>query len=131
MGRDVPPNSGNGSALYAIIGQAPRRLDHNLAVAGRVLQGMQYLSALPRGTGPLGFQEDPADYVPIRAVRLASEVPAAERSRLQVLRTDTPLFAELVEARRNRRDDWYVRPAGHIDLCNVPVPVREVPAAGG
>ena len=30
----------------------------------------------------------------------------------------------LVEARRNRRDEWYKRPAGHIDLCNVPIPVR-------
>src|SRR6185312_13430661 len=55
VARDVAPDSGNGSALYAVIGQAPRRLDHNLAVAGRVLQGMQYLSALPRGTGPMGF----------------------------------------------------------------------------
>jgi len=29
-----------------------------------------------------------------------------------------------VEARRNRRDDWYKVPAGFIDLCNVPLPVR-------
>jgi peptidylprolyl isomerase len=43
---------------------------------------------------------------------------------LQVLRTDTPLFAQVVESRRNRRDDWYKVQAGHIDLCNVPVPVR-------
>jgi cyclophilin family peptidyl-prolyl cis-trans isomerase len=31
------------------------------------------------------------------------------------------------EARRNRVDDFYKRPAGHIDLCNIPVPVRVVP----
>ncbi len=24
----------------------------------------------------------------------------------------------------NRVDDFYKRPAGHIDLCNIPVPVR-------
>ena len=65
-----------------------------------------------------------AQRVPIRAIRLASEVPEAERSRLEVFRTDRPAFAALVESRRNRRDDWYVHPAGHIDLCNVPVPVR-------
>jgi peptidylprolyl isomerase len=33
----------------------------------------------------------------------------------------------LVEARRNRRDDWYKRPAGYIDLCNAPLPVRPAP----
>ena len=33
-------------------------------------------------------------------------------------------FADTVEARRNRVDDFYKRPAGHIDLCNIPVPVR-------
>jgi peptidylprolyl isomerase len=41
-----------------------------------------------------------------------------------VLRTDTPLFTRYVESRRNRRDDWYIHPAAHIDVCNVAVPVR-------
>jgi len=54
-----------------------------------------------------------------------SEVPEAERTPLQVLRTDSKTFTAATEARRNRRDGWYVRPAGHIDLCNVPLPVRE------
>jgi peptidylprolyl isomerase len=120
-------DSSNGTELYVVIGQSPRQLDRNITTVGRVLQGMELLSVLPRGTGALGFYEDPARRTPIRSIRLASTVPAAERTALQVLRTDTPLFAELVEARRNRRDDWYKRPAGHIDLCNVPVPVRDTP----
>ena len=85
---------------------------------------MELLSALPRGPEPMGFYEDPAQRTPIRAVRLASTVPAAERTALQVLRTDTATFRDAVEARRNRRDEFYKRPAGHIDLCNVPLPVR-------
>jgi peptidylprolyl isomerase len=128
-GRDMAADSSNGTELYVVIGQSPRQLDRNITTVGRVLQGMELLSVLPRGTGALGFYEDPARRTPIRSIRLASTVPAAERTELQVLRTDTPLFAELVEARRNRRDDWYKRPAGHIDLCNVPVPVREGPGA--
>jgi peptidylprolyl isomerase len=44
---------------------------------------------------------------------------------LEVLRTDTALFDELVEARRNRRDDFYKRPAGHINVCNVLLPTRK------
>ena len=53
-----------------------------------------------------------------------SELPEAERVPLQLLRTDSKTFVEATEARRNRRDDFYKRPAGHIDLCNVPLPVR-------
>lgn len=127
-GRDVEPDSSNGTELYVVIGHAPRQLDRNITVVGRVVHGIERLSVLPRGTGPLGFYEKPEQRVPIRSIRLASEVPEAERTALQALRTDTPLFEELVEARRNRRDAWYKVPAGYIDLCNVPLPVREKPA---
>ena len=126
-GRGNEVDSGNGAELYVVIGHAPRHLDRNIALVGRVVQGMELLSTLPRGTGPLGFYEQPEQYVPIRSVRLAADVPAAERSRLEVIRTDTPTFAALVESRRNRRDDWYKVPAGHVELCNVPIVVRPQP----
>ncbi|GAB2512537.1 peptidylprolyl isomerase [Lysobacter humi (ex Lee et al. 2017)] len=125
-GRGTDIDSSNGAELYVVIGQSPRQLDRNITTVGRVVQGMEWLSTVPRGTGPLGFFEKPEQRVPIRAVRLMSDVPAAERIELEALRTDTPLFFELVEARRNRRDDFYKVPAGHIDLCNVPLPVRAV-----
>jgi peptidylprolyl isomerase len=126
-GRDMAADSSNGTELYVVIGQSPRQLDRNITLVGRVVKGIEHLSTLPRGGGPLGFYGDPAQRTPIRAIRLASTLPPGERERLEVLRTDTPLFAALVESRRNRRDDWYLRPAGHIDLCNVPQPVRERP----
>jgi peptidylprolyl isomerase len=88
---------------------------------------MEILAALPRGSGPLGFYEKPAQRVHVRRVRLAADVPAAERTPLEVLRTDTATFTALVESRRNRRDAWYKVPAGRIDLCNVPLPVRRKP----
>jgi peptidylprolyl isomerase len=123
-GRGNEVDSGNGAELYVVIGHAPRQLDRNIALVGRVVQGMERLATLPRGSGPLGFYEQPSQHVPIRRVRVAADVPEAERSRLEVLRTDTATFEALVEARRNRRDDWYKVPAGYIDLCNVPIPVR-------
>jgi len=107
-----------------VIGHAPRQLDRNIAVVGRVVQGMELLSALPRGTGALGFYEKPEQRLSIKSVRLVADVPEAERTNIEILRTDTQAFADLVEARRNRRDDWYKVPAGKIDLCNVPIPVR-------
>jgi peptidylprolyl isomerase len=123
-GRDVAADSSNGTELYVVTGQSPRQLDRNITVVGRVVQGMELLSVLPRGTGPLGFYEKPEQRMQIKAIRLASEVPENDRVPLELLRTDTPAFTQLVEARRNRRDEWYKRPAGHIDLCNVPLPVR-------
>ncbi|MBD9379087.1 peptidylprolyl isomerase [Pseudoxanthomonas sp. 22568] len=123
-GRDTAPDSSNATELYVVIGQSPRQLDRNITVVGRVVKGMELLSVIKRGPDPMGMYDKPADYTPIKAIRLASDVPEAERTALQLLRTDSKTFADATEARRNRRDAWYVRPAGHIDLCNVPLPVR-------
>ena len=127
-GRNNAPDSSIGAELYVVIGQAPRALDHQLTMVGRVVQGMELLSATPRGSGPLGFYEKPEQRAPITAIRLASEVAPAERTPLQLLRTDSQAFIDATEARRNRVDDFYTEPAGHIDLCNVPLPVRTPPA---
>lgn len=126
-GRDAAADSSNGSELYVVIGHAPRHLDRNITVVGRVLDGMQWLSTLPRGTGALGFYERPEQRLAIPHLRLASDVPEAERSHLQVMRTESPSFAKLIEARRNRREDWFIDPVGHVELCNVPIPVRAQP----
>ncbi|HEX5756017.1 MAG TPA: peptidylprolyl isomerase [Arenimonas sp.] len=126
-GRGGAPDSSNGSSLYVVTGQSPRQLDRNITSVGRVIAGMEWLSVLPRGGGPLGFYEKPEQRTGIVGMRLASDLPADQCLPLQVLRTDTATWDKLVEARRNRRDDWYVHPAGHIDLCNVPEPVRMKP----
>jgi peptidylprolyl isomerase len=124
VGRDDWPDTGSGAELYVVIGQAPRQLDRNIVALGRVLKGMELLSSLPRGPAPMGNYEKPEQRTPIKSIRLASNVPESERTAIEVLRTDTPLFARYVESRRNRRDDWYVMPAGHTDVCNISIPVR-------
>ena len=124
VSRGNTANSGNGSGLYVVIGHAPRHLDRNITLAGRVVKGMELLSVLPRGTGPLGFYEKPAQYVPIRRVRVAADVPEKERTPLELLRTDTPTFAAFVDARRHRREEWFLDAVGHVELCNVPLPAR-------
>jgi len=125
VGRDTAADSGNAAELYAVIGHAPRQLDRNITVIGRAVRGMELLAALPRGTMPLGFYAKAEERIPIKRMRFAMDIPPAERIPLEVLRTDTPTFAALIESRRNRRDEWYLQPAGKIDLCSVPVPVRE------
>ncbi len=129
-GRDNDVDSGGGTELYAVIGQAPRHLDRNVTLLGRVVQGMEQLAVLPRGTGALGFYEKPEQRIPIR-VRVAADVPAAERTELQVLRTDTPTFLAYLAARRNRTEEWFKVPAGRLDVCNVPLPVRAAKGPAG
>lgn len=126
-GRDNAVDSGGGAELYVVIGHAPRQLDRNVTLLGRVVQGMELLSSLPRGSGPMGFYEKPEQRLPIRAVRVAADVPTPERTSLEILRTDTPLFQKLIESRRNRPEEWFHTQAGRIELCNVPIPVRSPP----
>jgi peptidylprolyl isomerase len=129
VGRDLPPDTGTGAELYVVIGQAPRQLDRNIALVGRVVEGMENLSTLPRGHGPLGFYDMAKgdERVPILSVRLASALPAADQPHLQYLSTESASFAKYVDARANRRDPFYIQPAGGVDICNVPVPVRQKP----
>ncbi len=125
VGRDLDVQSGSGAELYVVIGHAPRHLDRNVALVGRVLQGVELLSSLPRGSESMGFYSKSEAPTPIKSIRIAADVPQAERSHLEVMRTDSAAFAALIESRRNRPEDFFKVPAGHIDLCNVPIPVRE------
>jgi peptidylprolyl isomerase len=123
-GRGNTADSGSGAQLYVVIGHSPRHLDRNVTLLGRVVQGMELLSTLPRGSGPLGFYEDAAQRLPIRSIRVAADVPAAERTPLELLRTDTATWEALIDARRHRRESWFLDPVGRIEVCNVPLPVR-------
>lgn len=127
-GRDAAPDSSTGAELYVVTGQSPRQLDRNITVVGRVVRGMELLSALPRGPGPLGIHEDAALHAPIRAITLASDLPEGQREPIEILRTGTATFDAYVESRRNRRDAFYKRPAGHVDLCNIAIPARTADA---
>jgi peptidylprolyl isomerase len=126
-GRGDDPDTGGGAELYVVNGHAPLHLDRNVTLLGRVVHGMERLSTLPRGTGPLGFYETPEERVPIVSIRVAADLPGAERPRLERLRTDTATFEAFVESRRNRRESWFAEPSGRVELCNVPLPVRERP----
>ena len=126
VARDMPPDTGNGQELYVVNGEAPRQLDRNLAVVGRVLVGMEQLGALPRGTGPLGFYNDVRQNVGIQSVVLASDLPVSERPKVQTMRVESATFTAYLAARAARSDPFFVHPAHGVALCNVPVPTREV-----
>jgi len=124
VARDNDPDSGSGTGLYVVIGHSPRHLDRNITLVGRVLQGMELLSPMPRGSGTLGFYQGEERGARIERMRLAADLPASERPSIEVLRTDTARFEALIAARRNRHEPWFHVPTGRIEVCNVPLPVR-------
>jgi len=129
VGRSYSPDTGSGAELYTVIGHAPRHLDRNIALVGRIISGMEHLSSLPRGTGALGFysEEEFDKRTPILTVRIASDLPEMERPLFEYLSTESQTFAKYAEARANRRDPFFIVPAGGADICNIPVPVRPTP----
>lgn len=127
VARDLAPDTGSGAELYAIIGHAPRQLDRNIAVVGRVVEGIDRLSSLPRGTGDLGFYKEGEAKAPIARVRLASQMAPAERPSFQYMDTRSATFVSYLRLRANRKDAFYERPASGVDLCNAPVPIRKTP----
>lgn len=124
MARDVDPDSG-GTELYVVLGHAPRYLDRNLSVFGRVLAGQDLLQKLTRGAPGLGMIEDPARRGRILGMQVAADVPEDERTALEVMRTDSASFAALIAARRNRPEAFFVHRPDFIDVCGVPIPVRD------
>lgn len=127
VARDIAPDTGTGQELYTVIGQAPRALDRNIAVVGRIVAGMELLTALPRGTADLGFYAQPVQRTGIAHIRLASDLPIEQRPAIEWLRPESGGFKAWVHARANRQDAFYGRPAGAIDLCNALPPVRSIP----
>jgi peptidylprolyl isomerase len=125
VARDEPPTSGSGAELFTPIGQSARRLDRNYAVVGRIIEGMQYLSALPRGPAPMGVLTDPAARTPIVSATLARDMPAATRPRFQYRAADNVRFAALIRRRENPPAPTIG--SGGADVCEIPLEVRRAP----
>ncbi len=126
VGRNNPADSGGGAELYVVIGHAPRHLDRNVTLVGRVVLGMELLSSLPRGTGAMGFYEKAEQRVGIKSMRLGSQVAKKDRVELEALKTESLAFKELLATRRNRKEEWFNYSAGRLEICNMVLPVRRV-----
>jgi len=124
VARDLSPDTGSGSDLYAVIGHSPRQLDRNIALVGRVLSGMEVLTAQPRGSGEFGMYDDKSLRLPILRARVAADMPAAERPHFEVLKTDSASYRTWRQFKADRHDSFFVRPAGALDICNALPPVR-------
>jgi peptidylprolyl isomerase len=124
VARGNETDSGNGTSLYVITGHAPRHLDRNVTLVGRVISGIELLTVLPRGTGTMGFYESKAEATPITSIRLGSDVAKEDQANIEIMRTDTEAFANYVKSRTYRHEEWFVEPTGRIEICNIQPPLR-------
>ena len=129
VARDVPPDTGNSTQLYTIIGQPARRLDRNLTVVGRMLKGMDILADRPRGTEALGFYKDDSQRIKIVSAKMAADLPEDQRPAFQILDSDSPTFDTWLNAKANNTAGFLVRAPGALDLCSALPAVRARPAA--
>ena len=122
MARGVEKDTG-GTEIYIAL-QPQRYLDRNLSVFGRVVAGMEHVQALRRVSPPESEDDDVGET--ILSMRIGADLPEAEQKRLKILRADTELFAEYVEARRNRPVAFFYFRPDYVDICQLPVPVQPV-----
>ncbi len=125
VARDTSPDTGTGAELFVPIGGSARRLDRNYTIVGRVIEGMPYLSGLPRSAAPMGMYATAAETLPIVSVRLASDLPAAERPHYQYRAADNPRFGAMIAAKADPKPPTVG--LGGIDVCDVPLATRKAP----
>jgi len=112
--------------FYIVIGQAPRYLDRNMNVFGRVVHGMEVVQRIRRGPATdNGIISDDTASSRIRSIRLAGDVPEEEQLQAYVLDTSSKGFADLLRDRRERRQRFFHRkPPQVLDVCQVPMAGR-------
>lgn len=116
------------STEFYITLQPQRYLDRNLTVFGRVIQGMEHLQALRRVNPPQSEDDDLGER--ILSIRIGTDLPESERTSLEILDSRTDTFQAYVAARRNRPEDFFYFRPDYIDICQLPIPVREATNTG-
>ena len=125
MARNEDPDTGS-TDFYIVIGQAPRYLDRNLSIFGRVVWGMEVVQRIKRGpTLNNGIIEADLDRSWITRMHLASSVVAAEQLEIYIADTNSKGFIKILKERRNRNDKFFHhKPPKVLDICQVPVSSR-------
>ena len=118
MARTEDPNSAN-SQFYLMTGTGPN-LNGQYTVWGRVVDGLDVVERLKAGpmeaNGAVGADPDRV----VRA-RVATDLPEAERPRVEVMDVRSPAFQAVIEEARAAR-------GSRFSICDIQVPTR---VAGG
>lgn len=109
--------------FYIVIGQAPRYLDRNLTIFGRVVLGMEIVQGIRRGPADNdGVIEDEGKRTKILSLRVAADLPAKDRWEVERTDTSSDTFRSLLDSRKNRTHPFFHRtPPAVLDVCQVPL----------
>ncbi|WP_372761823.1 peptidylprolyl isomerase [Pseudoalteromonas sp.] len=119
MARNNDINSG-GTEFFVTLGHAPRYLDKNISVFGRVLAGMEHFNRLQRTSSP------GEAFNPITDMQVLADIHAVDTTMFKVMKTNSLPFKQLIKARKNRTAAWFVHSAHYIDVCAMAIPTQRV-----
>lgn len=108
MARSTEPDSAN--SQFFLMRAAYPSLDRRYTIWGRVVWNLDAVKKISVG-------EPPPSPDRMLAVRVAADLPEAERAPIYVLRTDSPAFAQLIQDVRTKR-------GADFSVCDVEVPAR-------
>lgn len=117
MARDEPNDSAN--SQFFLMRQAYPSLDKRYTVWGRVISGLSVVRALKASPNPDGIVSEPDR---MTRVRVAADLPQAERPAIRVMDTRSPAFRALVDHARQAR-------GADFSPCDIEVPVEEAAQA--
>ena len=116
MARDVGNDTAN--SQFFIMRQAYPALDKRYTIWGMTVDGLDVVRSLQVGDGENGMMSQ-AQPDRMTRMRVAADIPEAERPAVQMLATDSPRFRALVEAARTAR-------GADFSVCDVTLPVQVV-----
>ena len=111
MGRQAAEDTANSEIFF--MRAASRRLDRDYTVWGRAVSGLDVIRSVTVG-------EPPAQPDVMRRVRVAADLPPAERPRIEVMDEHGEAFAALVERVRHEK-------GADFSICDIEVPIRPAP----
>jgi len=128
LARSVDINSAT-TDFAIMIGQAPRHLDRNMSIFGRIIDGIEHLNLIKRGKKEQGGQiQDAAKRSKIVKVTIAADLPAKQQLNIHIEDTNTIHFKQKIEQRRNRANDFYIHKGnGALDICYLKPEVKIQP----
>ena len=117
MARDEGNDTAN--SQFFLMRQAYPALDKRYTVWGRVVSGLDVVRSLKASDTPDGLVQGPDQ---MTRVRVASDLPTAERPTAAVLNTNSATFQTLAQQARQAR-------GADFSVCDIELPVRVTPAA--
>lgn len=111
MARAGDPNSAN-SQFFIMYGDKRDSLDQGYTVWGKVVDGYINAKRISRG-------EPPVRPTPIVRMRMMSDLPADEQTKVEYLDPSSEIFTKYLKATYRMGADGYIP-----DICSIDVPVR-------